>query len=148
LALQRSARFQSAIGNRKSPRSFLASLARAGLKRATFALPQLSSGGAALKRMLIRTQSGSPIHRQNALDFSVWPRDDVHANQLAYPAGGRCPGIRCSFNCAYISTHKNRHIPGADILFSKERDVRRFDHGVSRLNGSNKAFGLHHSECF
>jgi hypothetical protein len=139
---------QLKIGNRQSPGSFLASLSRAGLKRAAFALPQLSSGAAALKRSLIRTQSGSAIDGQNTLDFSMWTRNHMNADQLAYPAGSRCPGISRSLNSANVAAHKNRYITGADILFSQECNVRRFDHSVSRFDGSNEAFGLHHSECF
>jgi hypothetical protein len=72
----------------------------------------------------------------------------VDANQLAYPSRSRCASIRRCFNCAYVSAHKDRHITGADILFSQELNIRRFDHCISRFDSSNEAFGLHHSECF
>jgi hypothetical protein len=141
------------IGNWQSPienlaGSFLAALSRAGRKRASFTLAQLGPGGSALKRLFIRTQSGSSINREHTFNFRVWTRNDVNTNQLPHPSGSRRSSVRRRLYRAYVSTHENRHIPGADILFSEERNVSRFDHGVSSLNGSNETFGLNHSECF
>jgi len=137
---------QLAIGNRKSSGLFLASLSRSGLKR-TFALSKLTAR-AALKRTLIRAQTCTPIDRQDALNFSVWARNDVNADQLADPSRGRCSSVSSCLYRTNVSANKDRHVPGADILFSQELNIRSFDHRVSGFDGSDETFGLHHSECF
>jgi hypothetical protein len=139
---------KSAISNRKSPGSFLASFPRPSRKGTAFTLAQLRSGAAALERLFIRTETGAPVNRENPLHFRVRTRNYVNTNQLADSPRGCCSGIRCGFNRAYISTDKNRYIPGADVLFSQECDVCCFDHRVGSFHCANEAFGLNHSECF
>jgi hypothetical protein len=101
-----------------------------------------------LKRLFIGTEAGAPVNRENPFNFRVRARNYVNTNQLANSPRGGGSGIRCRFNSADVSTHENRYIPGADILFSQERDVCCFDHGVGSFHCSNEAFGLNHSECF
>jgi hypothetical protein len=135
------------IGNRKSSGFFLASFARA-LKRASLiALSKLPSR-AALKRTLIRTQTCAPIDGQDALDLSMWPRNYVNTYQFADPSCRRCSGVGGCLHGTHVSPHEDRHVTGADILFSQELNIRSFDHRVSGFDGSDEAFGLHHSECF
>jgi hypothetical protein len=139
---------QWAIGNRKSPGLFLAAFARAGLKRAPLlTLSQLTTR-AALKRTLIRTQTGAPIDRQNALNFSVRTRNDVNTDQFADSTRGGCSGVCRRLNRANVSANKDGHVSGADIFFSQELNICSFDHCISGFDGTDEAFGLHHSECF
>jgi hypothetical protein len=136
-----------AIGNRKSPCLFLASFSRA-LKRASLiALSKLPSR-ATLKRTLIRTQTCASIDGQDALDFSVGPRNYVNTYQFADSSGRRCSGIGSCLDGTNVSPHKDCHVTGAYVLFSQELNIRSFDHRISGFHGSDEAFGLHHSECF
>jgi hypothetical protein len=139
---------QLAIGNRKSPGLFLASLSRSGLKRTPLVALSKLTPRAALQRTLIRAQTGTPIDRQDALNFSVWARNDVNTDQLADSSRGRCSGVSSCLHRTNVSANKDRHVPGADILFSQELNIRSFDHRVSGFDGSDETFGLHHSECF
>jgi hypothetical protein len=140
--------FQSEFGNRQSPGFFLASLSRSGLKRTPLVALSKLTARAALKRTLIRAQTCAPIDGQDAFNFSVWARNDVNTNQLANSSRGRCSGVSGCLHCTNVSANKDRHVTGADILFSQELNIRSFDHRVSGFDGSDETFGLHHSECF
>jgi hypothetical protein len=78
----------------------------------------------------------------------MWARNDVNTYQFADSTRGGRSGVSSCLNRADVSANKYRHVSGADIFFSEECDIRSFDHRVSGLDGSDEAFGLHHSECF
>jgi hypothetical protein len=101
-----------------------------------------------LKCTLIRTQASAPVNGQHALNFGVWTRNDVNTNQLADPARRRCSSVGCCLHRPNVAANKDRHITGADVLFSQEHNIRSFDHRVSGLDRSDETLGLHHSECF
>ena len=58
------------------------------------------------------------VDGQHALDFPVRAGNDVDADQFSDAAGGGCSRIGRRFDRADIAAHKDRHISGADILFT------------------------------
>jgi hypothetical protein len=100
------------------------------------------------KSFFIRTQTDLTSARQHPFDLVVWSWNDVHADQFTYPAS-RCRTRVCrGLNGPDITANKDRHVPGADVLFADQLDIRGFDHGIGGLDGTDKSFGLDHSECF
>jgi hypothetical protein len=112
------------------------------------AFSQLTARAATLERALVRTQAGATVNRQNALDFGVRTRYDVNTYQLTDSARGGSASIGSGLDGADVSTHEDRHITRADILFSQQCNIRGFDHRVSGFHSTNETFGLNHSECF
>jgi hypothetical protein len=109
---------QLAIDYRKSSRLFLAALTRASLKRASLVTLSELTTRPAPQRTLIGAQSGAAINGQDALNFSVWARNYVNTYQLADSARRRGSGVSCCLHRTDVSTNKDRHVPGANVLFS------------------------------
>jgi len=100
---------------------------------------------AALQSFLIRAVTDSTAFRQNALDLTVRPRNNVNADQLANPAGS---GRACVRRCLYgtdIAADEHGHITGTDILFADKPNVCSLYHGIGCLHGAYETFGLDHS---
>jgi hypothetical protein len=136
------------IGNRKLPGLLLASLSRSGLKRTSLVALSKLTARAALKRTFIRAQTCTTINREDALNFGVWARNNVNTDQLADSPRGRCSSVSSCLDRTHITADKDRHVAGADVLFSQELNIRCFDHCVSGFNSPDETFGLDHSECF
>jgi hypothetical protein len=130
------------------PSLFLASLSCSGLKRTSLVALSKLTTRAALKRTLIRAQTCTPIDRQNALNFGVWARNNVNADQLTDSSRGRSSSVSSRLYRTHITADKDRHVAGADVLFSQELNIRSFDHCISGFNSPDETFGLDHSECF
>jgi hypothetical protein len=72
----------------------------------------------------------------------------MDADQFTDAPGRSRSGISRGFHCANVSADKHGHISGANVFLAQQLHVGCFDHGISRFNGADKAFGLDHSECF
>jgi hypothetical protein len=103
---------------------------------------------AALKRFFIRAEADFAASGQYALDLVVRARDDVNADQFADPSSRRGTGVRSRFHRADIAADKDRDVPGSDVFLTHKLHVRGLDHRIGRLHGTDKTFGLDHSECF
>src|SRR5436190_23533452 len=78
------------------------------------ALTQLATRPALQLRLFVRAVSGAAVDRQDAFDFGVGPRDNVHTDQFANAARGRSAGISRRFHRAYVSTHKDGDVTRTD----------------------------------
>jgi hypothetical protein len=142
---------QSAIGNRKSAMLLLGSFPCAFARvqgSSGVALTQLTTRTALQLRLFVGAESGAAVDWQDAFDFGVGSRDDMHANQFANPARGSGAGISRGFHRTHVSTHKDGDVTRTYVFFAEQLHVCRFNHGVSGFDGANKTFSLDHSECF
>jgi hypothetical protein len=57
-------------------------------------------------------------------------------------------GVSGCFNGAYVATHKNGYVAGADVFLAEQLHIGCFDHCIGGLYCANESFGLNHSECF
>jgi hypothetical protein len=102
---------------RRLPRSFFVGITRSRAKRASLiTLTQLPARATTLQRLLIRAQTRASIHWQHALDFRVWSRNHVHADQLTNSPRRSRARVSRRFHRTNVAAHKDRHIAGADIL--------------------------------
>jgi hypothetical protein len=138
---------KSAIGNLLLFGSFPGAFARAE-GSSSVALTQLTTRSALQLRLFVGAVASAAVDRQDAFDFGVGSRDDVHTDQFADAAGRSGAGISCRFHRADVSAHKDGDVTRTDIFFAEQLHVRRLNHGVSGFNGANKTFSLDHSECF
>jgi hypothetical protein len=72
----------------------------------------------------------------------------VDANQLSHTSCGGRSCVSCRFYRTDVPAYEDRDKTGADVFLADQLNVRSFDHRVSRFNGSDKAFGFNHSQCF
>jgi hypothetical protein len=70
-------------------------------------------------------------------------RDDL-ANSLAR----RRPGIDCTPDCRYVSTHNRGDETSVDLFPTDEANIRRLNHRVSRFDHRHQPTTFDHSECF
>jgi hypothetical protein len=130
-------------------RSFFIRVARSGAQRSSLiSLAQLATRATTLQRLLVRTQTSATVDRQDTLDFGMWPRDHVHADQLTNAPGRSRARVSRRFDRTNVAAHKDRHVAGADVLLPEQLYIRCFDHGIGGLNCTHESFGLNHSECF
>jgi hypothetical protein len=129
-------------------RSLFTRLTRSGTERSSLiSLAQLPTR-ATLQRLLVRAQTSATINRQHSLNFRVWPRDHVYADQLTDAPGRSRACVSRRFDRANVAADKDRHVAGADVLLPEQLYIRCFDHGIGGLNCTHESFGLNHSECF
>lgn len=74
--------------------------------------------------------------------------DDVSADEFAHALRGLGAGFHRRFYAADVSADNDRHETAADLNLPSERDARCFDHGIAGFDGTDVAFGFHHSEGF
>src|SRR6266511_915640 len=84
----------------------------------------------------------------DAFDFDVRARDDMHRDQLAHPPRGGGAGVRGRFDSAYVAANEDGHVARSDVLLADQLDIGGLDHRVSGFNRADKAFGLDHAESF
>src|SRR5205814_641101 len=71
---------------------------------------------------------------EDSFDLGMGPWNDVDGDELADPASSGGAGIGSGFHRAHIATDHHGDVPGADVFLADQDDVRRLDHGVSRLD--------------
>ena len=74
------------------------------------------------------------------------PRNHVHRHELADPAGRRRARIGGRLDRRDVAAHDGGHVPGADLFPADQRDLRRLDHGIGRLDHGDQPLGLDHSQ--
>src|SRR5260370_3155880 len=85
---------------------------------------------------------------EDGAEFVVRPRNDLHADDFADPAGCGGAGIDGRFHRGHVADHQGGHQTAADLLPAEQRHVRRLDHGVAGLNQRHQALRLDHAEGF
>ena len=78
----------------------------------------------------------------------VRPRDDLHADHLADPAGSGGAGIDGGLDCCHVADDHRRHQTAADLLPADHGYVCGLQHGVARLDQRHQALGLNHAQGF
>ena len=71
----------------------------------------------------------------------------MHAVQFAHIFHGGRPRFNRGFHRAHIAADHHRDKPGADLLPAHERDVCSFHHRIGRLDRTDQAACLNHTEC-
>ena len=84
--------------------------------------------------------------RKDPLHLSVLTRNDVLGKQIAYALGRGRAGIHSSLHRADFTAHHDRHQSAAHMHLADQGHVRRLDHGVRRLHGTDQALRFHHAQ--
>ena len=84
--------------------------------------------------------------RQRVFEVGVRTRDDVHRHELADAPRRRGAGVGRRLHRRDVAAHDRGHVAGADLLPADQRDLRRLDHRVGRLDHRDQALGFDHPE--
>jgi hypothetical protein len=115
-------KIKSEIKNQKPAMASLGSFAGAfarAQRTAGVTLTQLSASSACQLRLFVGADTSAGVYRQHSFNFGVGAGDNMHADQLADSTRSRGARVGGGFHCAHVATHKDRHVPGADVLFSE-----------------------------
>ncbi len=74
--------------------------------------------------------------------------DDLHADDLANPAGRGGPGVDRRLHGRHVADDERRDQAAADLVPAGKFDVRRLEHRIGRFDQRDKPFRFDHSECF
>ena len=74
------------------------------------------------------------------------PWNHVDGDELAHAPRGGGAGVGSRLDGADITSHEHGDVAGADIFLPDKDNVGGLDHRIRRFDGSDKAFGFHHSE--
>src|SRR5215475_4892758 len=88
------------------------------------------------------------VLRDDAFDFDVRARDDMHRDQFADSASRRGAGVSGRLDRADIAANEDGHVTRANVLLADQLNIGGFDHRVSGFDRADKAFSLDHAESF
>src|SRR5579862_4230670 len=77
----------------------------------------------------------------------VRARDDLDADHLPHLGGGGGAGVGGGFHGRDVAAEKSGDVAAADLFPAGERDVGRFEGGVTGFEQSAEAFAFNHSNC-
>jgi hypothetical protein len=138
------------MGSRGRKRLFvsrLQSLASGGLIQSAVTGVKLSAA-TALESFFIGTQTNVPAFWKHSFNFIMGSRDNMDADQLADPSGGRGPCIGRCFHRSDIAPDENSYVTRTDVLFTDQLDISGFHHCVRCLYCTNETFRFYHAERF
>ena len=72
----------------------------------------------------------------------------MYRNEFTNAFCGFRARVRCRLDCANIASNHYSNISCANLLSANQRDIRRLNHCVSRLNRSNKPSRFNQSQSF
>jgi hypothetical protein len=123
----------------------LVSLRRAGTGTACASRAKLSSA-ATLQSLFIRAVSDRTAFWQNALNLAVRSWNNVNTYQFT-DTPRRCgTGVCRRFYGTNVAANEYCDIARADIFLTNQPHVCGLDHCIGGLNGTDKTFGLDHSQ--
>src|SRR5215471_21728528 len=67
------------------------------------------------------------VLRDDAFDFDVRARNDMHRDQLANTPRGGGAGVRGRFDRAYVAANEDGHVARADVLLADQLDIGGLD---------------------